>query len=148
MKKLLFVLSLAICLLSVPLTGMAAQTEEQQEYEEAITDNLKEMLKGSIALDKISAENKSYQLKWLEAEQKPEDAKTIAEKIKALESEQKKEQESMDPYNKAIKSCEKKLNADGANAALENVIRIQKDRIEDQEELLKLWKKIDRLLKR
>ena len=53
----------------------------------------------------------------------------------------------MDPYNKAIKSCEKKLNADGANAALENVIRIQKDRIEDQEELLKLWKKIDRLLK-
>lgn len=147
MKKLLFVLSLAICLLSVPLTGMAAQTKEQQEYEEAITDNLKEMLKGSIALDKISAENKSYQLKWLEAEQKPEDAKTIAEKIKALESEQKKEQESMDPYNKAIKSCEKKLNADGANAALENVIRIQKDRIEDQEELLKLWKKIDRLLK-
>ena len=147
MKKLLFILSLAICLLSVPLTGMAAQTEEQQEYEEAITDNLKEMLKGSIALDKISAENKSYQLKWLEAEQKPEDAKTIAEKIKALESEQKKEQESMDPYNKAIKSCEKKLNADGANAALENVIRIQKDRIEDQEELLKLWKKIDRLLK-
>lgn len=147
MKRLLFVLSLAICLLSVPLTGMAAQTEEQQEYEEAITDNLKEMLKGSIALDKISAENKSYQLKWLEAEQKPEDAKTIAEKIKALESEQKKEQESMDPYNKAIKSCEKKLNADGANAALENVIRIQKDRIEDQEELLKLWKKIDRLLK-
>lgn len=147
MKKLLFVLSLVICLLSVPLTGMAAQTEEQQEYEEAITDNLKEMLKGSIALDKISAENKSYQLKWLEAEQKPEDAKTIAEKIKALESEQKKEQESMDPYNKAIKSCEKKLNADGANAALENVIRIQKDRIEDQEELLKLWKKIDRLLK-
>ena len=147
MKKLLFVLSLAICLLSVPLTGMAAQTEEQQEYEEALTDNLKEMLKGSIALDKISAENKSYQLKWLEAEQKPEDAKTIAEKIKALESEQKKEQESMDPYNKAIKSCEKKLNADGANAALENVIRIQKDRIEDQEELLKLWKKIDRLLK-
>ena len=147
MKKLLFVLSLAICLLSVPLTGMAAQTEEQQEYEEAITDNLKEMLKGSIALDKISAENKSYQLKWLEAEQKPEDAKTIAEKIKALESEQKKEQESLDPYNKAIKSCEKKLKADGANAALENVIRIQKDRIEDQEELLKLWKKIDRLLK-
>ena len=147
MKKLLFVLSLAICLLSVPLTGMAAQTEEQQEYEEAITDNLKEMLKGSIVLDKISAENKSYQLKWLEAEQKPEDAKTIAEKIKALESEQKKEQESMDPYNKAIKSCEKKLNADGANAALENVIRIQKDWIEDQEELLKLWKKIDRLLK-
>ena len=147
MKKLLFVLSLAICLLSVPLTGMAAQTEEQQEYEEAITDNLKEMLKGSIALDKISAENKSYQLKWLEAEQKPEDAKTIAEKIKALESEQKKEQESMDPYNKAIKSCEKKLNAAGSNAALENVIRIQKDRIEDQEELLKLWKKIDRLLK-
>ena len=147
MKKLLFVLSLAICLLSVPLTGMAAQTEEQQEYEEAITDNLKEMLKGSIALDKISAENKSYQLKWLEAEQKPEDAKTIAEKIKALESEQKKDQESMDPYNKAIKSCEKKLNADGTNAALENVIRIQKDRIEDQEELLKLWKKIDRLLK-
>lgn len=148
MKRLLFLISLVICLLSVPMTGFAAPTEEeQQKYEEAIADNLKEMLKGSIALDKLSAENKGYQLKWLDSENKPEEARALIEKIRTLETEQKKDQESMDPYNKAIKSCEAKLNADGTNAALENVIRIQKDRIKDQEELRKLWKKVDQLLK-
>lgn len=148
MKRLLFIFSLMLCLLSVPITGFAAPTEEeQQEYENAIEDNLKDMLKGSIALDKINAENKTSLLNWLNAETKPEEAEKLVEQIFKLQAEQEKEQESMDPYTKAKKACDDKLNADGANAALENIIRIQKDRVSDQEELQKLWKKVNQLLK-
>lgn len=148
MKRLLFIFSLIICLLSVPITGFAAPTaEEQQEYEDAIADNLKDMLKGSIALDKISAENKTYLLNWLNAETKPEEAEKLVDQILTLQAEQEKDQESMDPYTKAKKACDEKLNADGANAALENIIRIQEDRVSDQKELHKLWKKVDQLLK-
>lgn len=148
MKRLLFIFSLMICLLSVPITGFAAPTEEeQQEYEDAIADNLKDMLKGSIALDKINADNKASLLNWLNAETKPEEAEKLVGQILALQTEQEKEQESMDPYTKAKKACDDKLNADGANAALENIIRIQKDRVSDQEELQKLWKKVNQLLK-
>jgi len=140
--------SLLVCLLSVPMTGFAAPTEEeQQKYEAAIADNWKEMLKGSIALDKIDAENKTSLLNWLGSEEKPEDAKKVVDKIQELQKEQEKDQESMEPYTKAKKACDEKCNADGANAALENIIRIQKDRISDQEELKKLWKKVDQLLK-
>lgn len=148
MKRLLFIFSLVLCLFSVPLTGFAAPTEEeQQKYEEAIADNMKDMLKGSIALDKINAENKTSLLNWLDAEAPSEDAKKTVEKILKLQEEQEKEQESLDPYTKAKKACDEKLNADGANAALENIIRIQKDRIEDQEEIKELWKKVNELLK-
>ncbi len=76
MKRLLFIASLMLCLFSVPLTGFAAPTEEeQQKYEEAIADNMKDMLKGSIALDKINAENKTSLLNWMDAESPSEDAK-------------------------------------------------------------------------
>ena len=143
MKRMIFIFSLLICLLSVPLTGFAAPTEEeQQKYEDAVADNLKAMLKGSIALDKIDAENKTSLLNWLNAESKPEEAKKLVEKIEKLQAEQEKDQESMEPYEKAKKACDKKLNAEGANAALENIIRIQEDRISDQEELRKLWKDV------
>ncbi len=148
MKRLLFIISLVLCLFSVPLTGFAAPTEEeQQKYEEAIADNMKDMLKGSIALDKINAENKTSLLNWLDVEAPSEDAKKAVEKILKLQEDQEKEQESLDPYTKAKKACDEKLNADGANAALENIIRIQKDRIEDQEEIKELWKKVNQLLK-
>ena len=148
MKRLLFIVSLAFCLFSVPLTGFAAPTEEeQQKYEEAIADNMKDMQKGSIALDKINAENKTSLLNWLDIESPSEDAKKTVEKILKLQEEQEKEQESLDPYIKARKACDEKLNADGANAALENIIRIQKDRIEDQDEIKELWKKVNQLLK-
>jgi len=130
------------------MTGFAAPTEEeQQKYEAAIAENLKDMLKGSIALDKINAENKTSYLNWLDAEEQPEDAKELVKKIQTLQAEQEKDQESLEPYTKAKKACDEKLSADGANAALENIIRIQKDRIKDQEELKKLWKKVDQLLK-
>ena len=149
MKRILFIFSLLLCLLSVPVTGFAAETDEEQvKYEDATADNMKEMLKGSIALDKISAENKESLLNWLEAENKPEEAKKLVDKIQKLQEDQEKDQESMDPYTKAKKACDKKLNAEGANAALENIIRIQKDRLEDQEEVKKLWKDVEKLLKK
>ena len=92
---------LLLCLLSVPVTGLAAETDEEQaKYEDATADNMKEMLKGSIALDKISAENKESLLNWLEAENKPEEAKKLVDKIQKLQEDQEKDQESMDPYTK------------------------------------------------
>ena len=117
MKRIFFIFSLLLCLLSVPVTGFAAETDEEQvKYEDATADNMKEMLKGSIALDKISAENKESLLNWLEAENKPEEAKKLVDKIQKLQEDQEKDQESMDPYTKAKKTCDKKLNAEGANA--------------------------------
>lgn len=53
-----------------------------------LPDNMKEMLKGSIALDKISAENKESLLNWLEAENKPEEAKKLVDKIQKLQEDQ------------------------------------------------------------
>ena len=50
MKRIFFIFSLLLCLLSVPVTGFAAETDEEQvKYEDATADNMKEMLKGSIA---------------------------------------------------------------------------------------------------
>ena len=69
------------------------------------------------------------------------------EQIEKLMKQQEADQESMDPYTKAKKACDEKMNADGANAALENIIRIQEDRIEDQKELSKLWDQVEKLLK-
>ena len=47
MKRILFIFSLLLCLLSVPVTGFAAETDEEQvKYEDATTNNMKEMLKG------------------------------------------------------------------------------------------------------
>lgn len=143
MKKLIFMFALMVCMFSIPMTGFAAPTdEEKQQYEDAISDKWKEMLKGSIELDKMNAENKASLLTWLDTEKKPDEAKKTVEKIRKLEAEQAKDQESMNPYLEAKKTCDEKLNADGANAALENIIRIQKDRLSDQKELAKLWKKV------
>lgn len=147
MKKLVFIISMVFSLLSMTLIGFAAPTEaEKQKYEEAIETNLTEMLKGSIALDKGSADNKTYLLNWLLSETQPKEAKKIVTQIEKLEEEQAKDRESMDPYLQAKKICDEKLNVDGANAALENIIRIQKDWLKDQEEVAELWKKVDQIL--
>ena len=149
MKKFMFIFSLVICLLCVPMTGFAAPTEEEKmQYEDAIADNWKEMLKGSISLDKGNAEIKTYLLNWLDAEKQPREARKIVTQIEKLQEEQANKQESMDPYLQAKKICDEKLNADGANAALKNIVRIQKNRIKDQEEVLALWKKVDEILKK
>lgn len=147
MKRLLFIFSLVMCLWCLPMVGFAGQDETaKQEYDNAIADNWKEMLKGSIALDKINAENKTYLLTWQDVENPPEEAKKLVEQIEKLQKEQEADQENMDPYTQAKKACDEKLNADGANAALENIIRIQKDLLSDQEALKTLWKKVEKLL--
>lgn len=146
MKRLIFILSLAISLFCLPVTGLAA-TAEEEAYKEAISENWKAMLTDSIALDKINAENKTYLLKWQDVEDPPEEAEKLVDSIMKLQTEQEKDQESMDPYTKAKKACDEKLNADGANVALENIIRIQQDLIDDQKELQELWKKVYKLLR-
>ena len=140
MKKLIFMFALMVCMFSIPMTGFAAPTdEEKQQYEDAISDKWKEMLKGSIELDKMNAENKASLLTWLDTEKKPAETKKTVEKIRKLEAEQAKDKESMNTSLEAKKSCDEKLNADGANAALEDIIWIQKDRLSDQKELAELW---------
>ena len=43
MKRIFFIFSLLLCLLSVPVTGFAAETDEEQvKYEDATADNMKE----------------------------------------------------------------------------------------------------------
>lgn len=149
MKKVIFIFSLVLCLFCVPFTGFAAPTEEEkQQYEDAIAENRKEMLKGSISLDQGNASIKTYLLNWLEAEKQPKEAKKIVSQIEKLQEEQEKAQENMDPYMQAKKACDEKLNADGANAALKNIIRIQKNRIKDQDAVIELWKKVDEILKK
>lgn len=149
MKKMMFLFSLVFCLLCVPFTGFAAPTEEEkQQYEDAIAENKKEMLKGSISLDKKNAEVKTCLLNWLESEKKPKEAKKLVTQIEELQAEQEKNKENIDPYMQAKKACDEKLNADGANAALKNIIRIQKAQSKDQDAVLELWKKVDEILKK
>ena len=148
MKKLMFIVSLLFCLFCTPLVGLANPTEEDKvKYEEAISEKYIEMLKGSIALDKSNAELTTYLVTWLEAEKQPKEAKKIIKKIDTLKAEQAKKAESMDPYLLAKKTCDEKCNAEGANAALENIIRIQNNKLKDQEALAKLWKQVMELLK-
>ena len=148
MKRLMFIVSFVFCLLCTPLVGLANPTEEDKvKYEEAISEKYIEMLKGSIALDKSNAELTTYLVTWLEAEKQPKEAKKIIKKIDTLKAEQAKKEESMDPYLLAKKTCDEKCNAEGANAALENIIRIQSNKLKDQEALAKLWKQIMELLK-
>ena len=148
MKRLMFIVSFVFCLLCTPLVGLANPTEEEKvKYEEAISENYIEMVKGSIALDKSNAELTTYLVTWLEAEKQPREAKKIIKTIDALKAEQAKKAESLDPYLLAKKTCDEKCNAEGANAALENIIRIQNNKLKDQEALAKLWKQIMELLK-
>ena len=148
MKKILFLFSLLVCLAGMPLTAFADNKTAKQTYETAISDNWKTMLKNSIALDTINAENNTHLLEWQDVKNPSDEAVKLVDKIQKLQEDQEKDQESMDPYTKAKKTCDKKLNAEGANAALENIIRIQKDRLEDQEEVKKLWKDVEKLLKK
>ncbi len=132
----------------MPITGFAktADEDKQREYDEAISKNYKEMLKTSIELDTINAENNASLLAWQDVVDPSDEAKELVDQILTLKSSQEKAQESLDPYTKAKKSCDDKLNAEGANAALENIVRIQKDRIADQKELQALWKKVEKLI--
>lgn len=78
MKKVLLIFNIIICLFCMPLTSFANNTDEEQakqEYEDAISENWKEMLEVSIQLDILSAENKSYHLNWMALEETSEESK-------------------------------------------------------------------------
>ncbi len=64
---------------------------------------MKEMLKGSIALDKISAENKESLFKLAGSRKQTRRGEKLVDKIQKLQEDQEKDQESMDPYTKAKK---------------------------------------------
>ena len=64
MKKILFLFGLLVCLAGMPLTAFADNKTAKQTYETAISDNWKTMLKNSIALDTINAENNTHLLEW------------------------------------------------------------------------------------
>ena len=63
MKRILFLFGLLVCLAGMPLTAFADNKTAKQTYETAISDNWKTMLKNSIALDTINAENNTHLLK-------------------------------------------------------------------------------------
>ena len=64
MKRILFLFGLLVCLAGMPLTAFADNKTAKQTYETAISDNWKTMLKNSIALDTINAENNTHLLNW------------------------------------------------------------------------------------
>lgn len=113
MKRILFLFGLLVCLAGMPLTAFADNKTAKQTYETAISDNWKTMLKNSIALDTINAENNTHLLNWQDVKNPSDEAVKLVEKIRKLQAEQEEDQESMDPYTKAKKTCDEKLNADG-----------------------------------
>ena len=102
MKRILFLFGLLVCLAGMPLTAFADNKTAKQTYETAISDNWKTMLKNSIALDTINAENNTHLLNWQDVKNPSDEAVKLVEKIRKLQAEQEEDQESMDPYTKAI----------------------------------------------
>lgn len=141
MKRIIFICCLLMSLLCLPLTGFAAGTEK--EYEEAVVENWKKVLKNEIALDTLSVENNTSFLSWLDAESSTSEIDKQIEKIRTLAEELAEKEESLKPYIQATKACEEKLNSDGANTALENILLIQEKMLKDANEIKELWKKVD-----
>lgn len=148
MKRFMFSCLLAASLFCLPMTAFAAEKtkkEARQEYQEAIADTKTKMQENSIALDEINAKNKTYRLEWQQARadgKATDGAKELVAKIRELQAELKENQDSTAPYREAKKACAAELNADGANAAMENIIQIQEFKLEKKEEINKLWKKV------
>ena len=80
----------------MPLTAFADNKTAKQTYETAISDNWKTMLKNSIALDTINAENNTHLLNWQDVKNPSDEAVKLVEKIRKLQAEQEEDQESMD----------------------------------------------------
>ena len=74
MKKILFLFGLLVCLAGMPLTAFADNKTAKQTYETAISDNWKTMLKNSIALDTINAENNTHLLEWQDVKNPSDEA--------------------------------------------------------------------------
>ena len=94
MKRWIFLFSLMACLVCTPFTGLANDTDAaQQKYEEAISENWKEMLKGSIRLDTLNAENNTHLLWWQDVENPSKEAAALVEQIEALMEQQEEDQQ-------------------------------------------------------
>ena len=92
MKKILFLFGLLVCLAGMPLTAFADNKTAKQTYETAISDNWKTMLKNSIALDTINAENNTHLLNWQDVKNPSDEAVKLVEKIRKLQTEQEEDQ--------------------------------------------------------
>ena len=88
MKKILFLFGLLVCLAGMPLTAFADNKTAKQTYETAISDNWKTMLKNSIALDTINAENNTHLLEWQDVKNPSDEAVKLVDKIQKLQAEQ------------------------------------------------------------
>lgn len=86
MKKILFLFSLLVCLAGMPLTAFADNKTAKQTYETAISDNWKTMLKNSIALDTINAENNTHLLEWQDVKNPSDEAVKLVDKIQKLQA--------------------------------------------------------------
>ena len=86
MKRILFLFGLLVCLAGMPLTAFADNKTAKQTYETAISDNWKTMLKNSIALDTINAENNTHLLNWQDVKNPSDEAVTPGEKIRKLQA--------------------------------------------------------------
>ena len=87
MKRILFLFGLLVCLAGMPLTAFADNKTAKQTYETAISDNWKTMLKNSIALDTINAENNTHLLNWQDVKNPSDEAvvKTAKEHHRMIE---------------------------------------------------------------
>ena len=84
MKRILFLFGLLVCLAGMPLTAFADNKTAKQTYETAISDNWKTMLKNSIALDTINAENNTHLLNWQDVKNPSDEAVKLVEKIRII----------------------------------------------------------------
>lgn len=90
MKRILFLFGLLVCLAGMPLTAFADNKTAKQTYETAISDNWKTMLKNSIALDTINAENNTHLLNWQDVKNPSDEAVKLVEKIRKSRQSRKR----------------------------------------------------------
>lgn len=153
MKRILFLCSLIMCLFCFPAAAFAAEKTEEsakEAYEKAVASTEETLMENKIVLSELNASITGYRLVYKEAKlqgEAPEKAKELLKEIKALREEFQENNESMEPYREAKKACRQAKNADGAIAAMENMIRIQEYRIEKKTEINKLWKQVADLVK-
>lgn len=153
MKRLLFLSCLLACLVCFHGSVLAAEKTEKSAreiFQEEVAGTKKVMMENSIALDELNASTKTYRLLWMEAKaagEIPAEAKELVKKIRELRTEFTENNESTEPYQEAKKACAQEKNAEGAIAAMENIIRIQEYRLEKKGEINALWKQVAGLVK-
>ena len=100
MKKILFYSVFWYVLRECRLRPLRIIRLRSRRMETTISDNWKTMLKNSIALDTINAENNTHLLEWQDVKNPSDEAVKLVDKIQKLQAEQEEDQESMDPLHK------------------------------------------------